>query len=196
MCGNETLATEVSRISMKVASITENAISQGLRLGLKYWAPNGSSLMALLRTRAASPSNANQNQSSDSQQAHQQPDPEGPLKIADLDGGPDGHAGAQQVPVIQFVKRDFDRHALHHFDVIPHGILGRQQAKKRAAASLDTFDMTIEISLGKSIHSDAGRLAGPEQLQLGFLEIGHDPQLLRHQGHERLPDLSISALLD
>jgi hypothetical protein len=33
MCGNETFATDVSNTSMNVASITDTAIIQGLKLG-------------------------------------------------------------------------------------------------------------------------------------------------------------------
>src|SRR6266545_4591025 len=49
MCGSETLATEVSRTSMNVASITEAAISQGLKLGFQSRPLEDSGLRLTLR---------------------------------------------------------------------------------------------------------------------------------------------------
>jgi hypothetical protein len=48
----------------------------------------------------------------------------------------------------RFVKDDFHWHALHHLNVVPRGILRRQEAERRPRAQLEALDVPFEGMVG------------------------------------------------
>jgi hypothetical protein len=73
------------------------------------------------------------------------------------------------------IEKDFDGNPLHDFREIPSCVIRRKQGKHRAGPRLEAVDLTSEFVIGKSIHADLDRLAGPNSTQLGFFEVGYDP---------------------
>ena len=59
------------------------------------------------------------------------------------------------------IEKDFDGHPLHDFREIPSCVIRRKQGKQCAGSRLEAVDLTGEFVIGKSIHADLDRLAGP-----------------------------------
>ena len=94
-----------------------------------------------------------------------------------------GKAGADDVAGGQrFVENDFHRHALDDFHVIAGRVFRRQQAEPRAAAGLNAVHVCAQ-RFAKRVNLNEHRLVGLHVFQLRFLEIGHDPDVVRHDGH-------------
>ena len=94
------------------------------------------------------------------------------------------------------VEHDLDRHPLHDLDVVAGRVLRRQQREGGAAAGLEALHLAAEDMAGICVDIDVDRIADPHLADLGFLVIGGDPDLIRHQRHQRLADLDIVAERD
>ena len=97
--------------------------------------------------------------------------------------------------VNRFVEGNFHRHTLHDLDVVAHGVFRRQQAEHGPRTGLEAVHFPLEFVARIGIHADEHGLAGAHPLQLRLLEIGHDPEVVRHQRQQRLAGLDVSALL-
>ena len=85
------------------------------------------------------------------------------------------------------IEKDLDGNPLHDFREIPSCVVWRKQGKHRAGSRLKAVDLTYEFVIGKSIHADLDRLAGSNTTQLGFFEVGGDPDVVQgNDGHEAL----------
>ncbi len=94
------------------------------------------------------------------------------------------------------IEHNFYRHALHDFDEIAGRVFRRQQAETRAAAGLNAVDVAVQSARGIRVHFHLCRLPGAHVSELCFLEIRRDPNVRRHNGKKRLPDLHIAPGLD
>src|ERR1700734_4106260 len=105
MWGSDTLTMVVSSTSMKAASVTTTAISQGLPWGVHSW--DLPPLAPFL--------------------------PEEPLtrrSLLHVDGGLDrGPERDRQQRIEPAIDDDLDRHALHDLDEVAGGVLGREGAE-------------------------------------------------------------------
>src|SRR4051812_17857222 len=120
MWGRATLATEVSRTSMKVPSMTAMVISQG-------WAGRGSAWDKVGVDRSLAMGHL----------------------VRGCDDGDDAHAGAKGLAVGgDFVEDDFDGNALHDFDVVASRVFRRQETESGSGALLDGIDVTFELHAG------------------------------------------------
>ena len=114
--GRATLATDVSSTSITVASITETAMSHGLKLGTHCC---GASTSAIGLAEVAS--------------------------LPDLDARLSRHARSQQKLVRRIlVKYDLYRHPLDDLDEITRRVLSRQQAEPRARSGLKALDLAAK----------------------------------------------------
>ena len=93
--------------------------------------------------------------------------------------GPEFDVGA-------LIERDLDRHALHHLHIIAGGVFRRQQAERGAAAGLDAVDVAGE-GPAERVDLDVDGLSDLHVGELQLLEIGGDPDIERHDDHDRLP---------
>src|SRR5262245_24909932 len=144
MFGSATLATEVSNTSMKVASMTETAISQGLNPGFHASAACTVLDSALIVVSRCS--------------LHRD------FRI-------DRHARADGVLRIRlFIKDDLHRHALDNFDIVAGRVFRRQNAESSSGSALDTVHMAFEHLAGIGVDLDFGRLPRANVVQLSFLE--------------------------
>src|SRR6202451_3414002 len=92
-----------------------------------------------------------------------------------IDGGIDRHAGAQQVlPRDVFRHPNPNRKPLHDLGEVAGGIVRRQQREHRTGRRRDAVDEAREFAMTVGIHRDRHRLARPDALELGLLEIGID----------------------
>ena len=94
-----------------------------------------------------------------------------------------------------FVKNNFHRHALDHFDVIAHRIFRRQQTEPRAGPGLQAVHLAFELLVWISVHAQFNRLSRLHVGQLRFLEIGRHPNVFRNQRQQRLAGLHIISRL-
>src|SRR5205823_5901933 len=84
----------------------------------------------------------------------------------------DGEAGPQQVRgVLSRLEDDLDRHALHHLDVISGGVFRRQDAELLARSGGERIHVAAELPPAKLVHGNLRPLAGPNVLELIFLEV-------------------------
>ncbi len=113
-------------------------------------------------------------------------------------GGDDRHAGTEHRAVGKgAIQHDFDRNALHHFDKIPRGIFGRQQAKDGACTWTNTLDRTVKDLAGIGVDLQRRLLSGAHVAKLRFLEIRlHSDMLQRYQCHQGPSGLHHLADLD
>src|SRR5258706_1662589 len=93
------------------------------------------------------------------------------------------------------VDNDFDWNALHDLDKIAGRILGREGGEFRPGAMLDAIDVAAHIEGRIGIDPDPDRLPRPHVGQLGFLEVGGDPDLRRDDREDLLPRYNVVALL-
>src|SRR5215471_12231826 len=99
------------------------------------------------------------------------------LKLSDPYSRHHRHTQPQKMlRVLPFLKDDLDWYSLHHFDVVPGGVFGGQQAEERPGCTGDAEDMSI-VGTAIGIDGDFHRLSRPHMLQLGFLEVGSDPDI-------------------
>jgi len=88
-----------------------------------------------------------------------------------------GHPGAQrQILVLARVEIDNHGNPLHHLDVIAGGVFRGQQAETCPAGARETADMAT-VSAAVGVHSQGHALAHLHVLELGFLEVGHYPDV-------------------
>ena len=112
-----------------------------------------------------------------------------------------GHGNAHPQGIVLELLRingNAYRQSLHHLDPVPGGILGWDHRECRAGAAADAFDPAMEYpARAVNIRLQRDRLARPDMLDLAFLEIGVDKQLLyRHHGHQFSPCGDLLANLD
>ena len=140
---SETFATEVSRTSMKVADITDTAISQGLAAGrhsadevdadeaTAIGAQARSGIRRLIPSAAHDENDTNRNDSEGCTHFSR-----GEIRIGNLNGWNYGLPRPQRkaaVDVDRLVKYDFDGNALNNLDVVAGCILWREKAEVDAA---------------------------------------------------------------
>ena len=98
-----------------------------------------------------------------------------------------GHAGGEIGEDIQrLVEEDFEGDALDDLDVVAGGVFGREEAEAGAAAELEAIDVGLEVAAWEGIDANADGLAGVHVGELGFLEIGGDPDVVLDDGEEGL----------
>ncbi|MNN68853.1 hypothetical protein D3C81_1845920 [compost metagenome] len=93
------------------------------------------------------------------------------------------------------VDVDSHRYALHDLDPVAGGVLRRQQGKGAAGTGAEAVDGAAVLDAAAvQVGFDLDRLANAHIAQLGFLEVGVDPQLIqrnhRHQRGTRLHALA------
>src|SRR5947207_1015432 len=87
------------------------------------------------------------------------------------------------------VENNLDGNALHDLDVVACRILRWQQTEARARSSLNAVHVSFENFIGIGINPDLNRLSRFQLTKLTLFEVGRDPDLSRHDRHQRLPDL-------
>src|SRR6266568_6415517 len=104
--------------------------------------------------------------------------------------GLDGEPGPQQMlGVLSGVKDDFDRHSLHHLDIIPGGVFRRQDAELFPGRCRDRVHAPLKFAPAERVHGEFGPLARPHVFELGLLEVRDDPDIFpRNDGEERLSE--------
>src|SRR5690606_4686050 len=93
------------------------------------------------------------------------------------------HAGADQ-PAQRIVggQGQLDRDALYHLGEVARGIVRRQQAELRAGGGEQAVDAAFDGCVRETVEQQFGRLSRAHAANLGFLEVGLDPDvLIRHQ---------------
>ncbi len=117
-----------------------------------------------------------------------------------LDLGDYGEAGAQGVVAVLLLEVgevDADGDALDDFDVVAGGVLGWEEAELGAGGSADLGDLAVEGAATEGVDLDCDVLAGVHLLQLGFLEVGGDPEVGEgDDGEEILADAEVRADLN
>src|SRR6516162_3727395 len=98
--------------------------------------------------------------------------------------------------VYRLVKHDFHRNSLHDLNVIAGRVLWRKQTETRAASSLNAIDMRTKFLSVQRIHGDFNFVARAHPGYLVLLEIRGDPNVLRNQGEKALTDLNIIPRLN
>src|SRR5690606_15136491 len=88
------------------------------------------------------------------------------------------HARAQHRIVRGAVDADADRNALDDLDPVAAGVLRRKQRELRAGAGADGVERAGEGVAGIGVDRDLGLLAGLQLLEIGFLGIGVDPDMI------------------
>ena len=95
------------------------------------------------------------------------------------------------------VEDDLHRHTLDDLYVIAGRVLGRQNAESRTCAGLKAFDLAVKSLVRIRVDLDIDRLADLHVLELRFLEIRDDPDLVRlRDRHQRRADLDELAFFD
>ena len=108
--------------------------------------------------------------------------------LGGIDGGIDRHAGAQQVLPRDILRHaDANRQPLHDLGEVAGGVVRRQQREHRARRGRDAVDDACELAMAVGVDRDRHRLAGADALELRFLEIGVDEDVVeRHHIAEPL----------
>src|SRR6185312_6946952 len=161
ICGNATLAIVVSSICIVVDSISESVSSPLL----------GTSRLGLLNVAAAiaQPFLQSQNRLDAPPQRR---------FVAGIDFDIDRHAGAQGTLRVGMLQHQLDRQALHHLDPVAGRVLRRQHGKFRARAGAEALHPRLEGDVGIGVDIDGRFLADAHMRQIGFLEIGLDPDIV------------------
>src|SRR5262245_1748520 len=79
------------------------------------------------------------------------------------------------------VDRDLHRHPLDDLDEVAGGVLGRKQRERRPGSRLDAGDVAVKGATGIGVDPERGGLARPHLGELRLLEVGVDPDLVRHE---------------
>src|SRR5450830_2008838 len=91
----------------------------------------------------------------------------------------DGHAGADLA--LQRVirgKREFHRNPLYDFGEVAGGIVRRQQAELRPGGGEQAVDPRLDRRIAISVERQLGLLPWLHMADLGFLEVGLNPDVL------------------
>src|SRR5580704_149810 len=99
---------------------------------------------------------------------------------------------------LALVEHNLHRNALHHFDVVAGGILGRQQAEARSAGSGNGIDMPL-ISLAGRIDGNVSRQTRFHVPKLRLLKVSCDPKITlpeQNDLHHLLAGLHVLTNLD
>jgi hypothetical protein len=99
--------------------------------------------------------------------------------------------------ILALLEHDFHRDSLHHLDVIPSGILGRQQTVASARGPANVEDMPI-VGPAVSVHENFYGLPGLHIGQLRLFEISGYPDVFaiqRDDRHELLARRNVLARL-
>src|SRR5260370_12709438 len=109
--------------------------------------------------------------------------------VAGIDGGINRHARAQQVLPGDILRHlHANRQPLHDLGKIAGGVIRRQQREHGAGRGRDAVDDAGELAMAVGVDRDRHRLARTNPLELGFLEIGVDEDIVeRHHIAEPLP---------
>src|SRR3990172_4059561 len=163
-----TLVTLVSRICMKVTSITERVIRALREVG---------SARSSSRVRDAKVVGT---------------------ALADADRHVRRHPGPERVRVaVGAVEDDLDRDALDDLDPVARRVLGGQEREAGARPGADGLDAAGERLAGEAVHRHHDLHPRAHARQLSLLEVGHHPDALeRHESKEGLPHLHHLSHLD
>src|SRR6184192_1419410 len=94
------------------------------------------------------------------------------------------------------IKGDLHRDTLHHLDIVTGRVLWRKQAGDRATCAGNTLQMTF-VFLAGGVHVNGHRLVDAHLPQLGFLEVGGHPYVIKvDDPHQFLPGLHVLAYLN
>src|SRR6266446_4171187 len=85
------------------------------------------------------------------------------------------HARGKRHAGVGNINRNPHRQALYDFYPVAGGILRRQQRETGAGTWAGTHHLAHESFAGIGIHREGRVLAGPHIGEVGFLEIGFDP---------------------
>src|ERR1700685_1577360 len=97
------------------------------------------------------------------------------------------------VAVFSWLENDLHRDSLDDFDVVAGGVFRRQQTEGWAGGPGDAVDVAVQNSTA-GVDMNPGFLTNAHVPQLGFLEVGSDPDIIkRHNGEQLLPGLDIQA---
>src|SRR6185503_2456167 len=96
----------------------------------------------------------------------------------------------------RLVENNFDWHALHHFDIVPGGVLWRDQTKPCAGSCLNAVYVSFKDLIRISVNAYIYWLPGYHFADLALFEIGGDPDVTRHDREQRLSNLDQGAFFD
>ena len=65
---------------------------------------------------------------------------------------------------VPLIEDDFDRYALYDLDIIPGGVLGREEREHRTRARHDAVDLTGELLTRVGVDLDGDLLSRPDIL--------------------------------
>src|SRR5579864_88397 len=162
MYGSATLAMLVSRTSMKAASATTTAISHGLYRGRQTSWSSVTAAVVIQRN------------------------------LVEIYVRHHVHAGSKaSIPVLARLEKNLYRDALDNFHVVSGCILRREQAEQRTGGAGNAVNMTVQ-SAPTRINVNIGFLSNLHVLELRFLKISGDPDLIkRNNRQELLPRFNI-----
>src|SRR6202048_2092322 len=111
--------------------------------------------------------------------------------LAGIDGGVDRHSRAQQALLGHVLwHANTDRQPLHDLGEVAGGVVRRQQREHRTRRRRNALDGAGELAQAVGIDLDRHRLAGTDALELGFLVVGVDEDVVeRHHIGEPLAGL-------
>src|SRR5580698_8349047 len=110
-----------------------------------------------------------------------------------------GHAGAEKVIGVLIVvgQIDADRDTLDDLDIVSSGIFRRKEAQNGAGCAADLRDLAIVFAAAVGIDADFYVLALAHMLELRFLEVGGNPDVVkRDERCHILADADVLADLD
>src|SRR5690554_6223207 len=95
------------------------------------------------------------------------------------------------------VDHYLDRNALYHLGEVAGGIVRRQQAELGTGGREQAVDVALYRLIVEGVEDQGGALALVHALDLGFLEIGLDPQVpVRYQGQQMRAGLHVLPRAD
>src|SRR6516164_4423772 len=101
-----------------------------------------------------------------------------PETLAYPDLGFNRHARPEHVfPSLSRIERDLHRNSLHNFHEVTGGVFRWQQAGDRAAGPSDTLYMAFVVLAG-GVDVNRDGLIGSHIAELGFFEVGRDPEVV------------------
>src|ERR1043166_6274978 len=189
---------------MKVASITDAAISHGLKVGVhSLCEPFGilecgglTPLCLDVRVYAGSSSQGGAWRLNPKRRPGKSGVKPPHSKSLDLHLWHRRHARRQQMLRIDLtgLKDNLHRHPLHDFHVTSRSVLRWNQTETRAGAGLDTIDVRFKNFVRVSIDRDLDRFAGTDTSNLALFEIRGDPNVARNDSHQRRSEEHTSEL--
>src|ERR1700730_10884961 len=191
---------------MKVADMTDSAISQGLAAGrhsaeesdaveaTAIGAQSRSGIRRLIPSAAHDENDTNRDDGEGYTHFSR-----GEIRIGNLNGWNYGLSWSQRktaVGVDRLVKYDFDGNALNNLDVVAGCILWREKAEAPTASRLYAIDVRAELISVQRIHRNLHNLAGPHPPDLILFKVRSHPNLLWNKSKKTLADLDVSAGLN